>query len=124
MDECKPLVYGAVFQLCLYCYTVFTMTVAFALVPTPEAAGVRYPGDEEEPLTGAEKSAVAGLGVGEEDAAGAGAVALGKPKRIRRAEKYGKEIDQDTFGARAYLRLAKWGQRTLYAYVLHIAVGR
>ena len=34
---------------------------------------------------------------------------------------YGKERDQDSVVAKVYLRCAKWGARTLYPFVMHIA---
>ena len=46
----------------------------------------------------------------------------GNKKTTRRVGRYGRERDQTTFKARVYLRLAKWGSRTLYPFVLHIAV--
>ena len=44
------------------------------------------------------------------------------PKANARAGKYGKERDQATMAAKVYLRCAKWGARTLYPFVMHIAV--
>ena len=56
--------------------------------------------------------------------AAAGPGADNKPAnkaRTRRAGRYGRERDQDALGPRVYLRLAKWGSRTLYPFILHIA---
>ena len=44
------------------------------------------------------------------------------PKANARAGKYGKERDQATMAAKVYLRCAKWGARTLYPFVMHIAL--
>lgn len=116
--------YGALFQLGLYSWTFFAMTVAFALVPEPEAVGVKYPGEDDDRGHTAASPLLAGGG--EKDVEGGGGGGGGelkkKVKQQRRAGRYGHEIDQDTFGARVYLRLAKWGSRTLYPYVAHIAV--
>ena len=101
--------YGFLFQLILYVWTFFSMAVAFALIPGPRAAGVSYPGEDDDGET-------AGL-LGGIDANGAA-----KTKPARRIGRYGRERDQSTFKARLYLRLAKWGSRTLYPFVLHIAV--
>lgn len=100
--------YGWMFQLCLYLWTFFTMTVAFSLVPEPGSIGIIYPGEDD---------------LGETAGLLADASLHGKKsKAVRRIGRYGKERDQDTFGQRFYLRLAKWGSRTLYPFVLHIAV--
>ena len=46
--------YGALYQLCLYAWTFFTMMTVFALIPEPEAVGVVYAGEETLPLKGAD----------------------------------------------------------------------
>ena len=104
--------YGAVFQLALYAWTFFAMTVVFALVPEPTSIGVSYPGHDDD---GGE---TAGLisSAASKDPQGK------KSKAVRRVGRYGKERDQTRFATRAYLRLAKWGSRTLYPFVLHIAI--
>lgn len=100
--------YGALYQLGLYAWTFFTMAVAFALVPEPTTMGVKYPGEDD----AAESAGLLG------DVSGGGDA--GKRRAARRAGRYGKERDQDDASARAYLRVAKWGSRTLYPFVLHI----
>jgi fucose 4-O-acetylase-like acetyltransferase len=103
--------YGCLFQLALYAWTFFSMAVAFALIPGPRAVGVRYPGEEDDGET-------AGLLMG----SGSLSANVVKNKSTRRVGRYGRERDQTSFKARVYLRLAKWGSRTLYPFVLHIAV--
>ena len=127
--------YGALYQLGLYAWTFFSMCVAFALVPEPEEIGVKYPGEddnEHQPLMGG--GGGGGKMVDEEGGPGGGGgggyggapgVVARRPAaaaRPRRVGKYGKECDQDAWEARVYLRLAKWGSRTLYPFVWHIAV--
>ena len=100
--------YGALYQMGLYAWTFFTMAVAFALVPEPTTMGVRYPGEDD----AAESAGLLGdVSEGRQ---------AGKRRAARRAGRYGKERDQDDAGARAYLRVAKWGSRTLYPFCLHI----
>ena len=101
--------YGALYQMGLYAWTFFTMAVAFALVPEPTTMGVRYPGEDD----AAESAGLLGdVSEGRQ---------AGKRRAARRAGRYGKERDQDDAGVRAYLRVAKWGSRTLYPFCLHIA---
>lgn len=95
--------YGAFFQLGLYAWTFSAMVPVFALIPEPSAVGVRYVGDEALPLKG--------------DVEGGEA-----PPPAGSRGMYGRERDQDTLAAAVYLRCAKWGARTLYPFVLHIAV--
>ena len=100
--------YGALYQMGLYAWTFFTMAVAFALVPEPTTMGVRYPGEDD----AAESAGLLGdVSEGRQ---------AGKRRAARRAGRYGKERDQDDAGVRAYLRVAKWGSRTLYPFCLHI----
>jgi len=110
----KRWAWGPVFQLGLYVWTFFTMAIAFALVPEPERAGVVYPGEDDQ----GESAGLLG------DASAAAGGADNKPAnkaRTRRAGRYGRERDQVALGPRVYLRLAKWGSRTLYPFILHIA---
>jgi fucose 4-O-acetylase-like acetyltransferase len=101
--------YGALYQLCLYAWTFFTMMTVFALIPEPEQVGVKYESIEETlPLKGA-------------DVEGAPASASKPQSAASSRGKYGKERDQDSVVAKVYLRCAKWGARTLYPFVMHIA---
>ena len=101
--------YGALYQLCLYAWTFFTMMTVFALIPEPEQVGVKYESIEETlPLKGA-------------DVEGAPAAASKPQSAASSRGNYGKERDQDSVVAKVYLRCAKWGARTLYPFVMHIA---
>ena len=104
--------YGALFQLILYAWTFFAMAIAFALIPGPVSVGVRYPGEDDDGETAGLLSVHRGVS----------SEMVKNKKSTRRVGRYGRERDQTTFKARVYLRLAKWGSRTLYPFVLHIAV--
>ena len=87
--------------------------IAFALIPGPASVGVRYPGEDDDGETAGLLSVHRGV---------SSETVNGNKKTTRRVGRYGRERDQTTFKARVYLRLAKWGSRTLYPFVLHIAV--
>jgi len=84
--------YGGLFQLCCYLWTMCTMITAFSLIPRPADVGVKKQ-DVEAHAAGATRLAARAL-----------------------------EADQETIFAKAYLRMATWGSRSFFSFVLHIAV--
>jgi len=111
--------YGGLFQLACYTWSSIAMVLFFALIPPPSTCGVQYydavntetdvqttTPDEEEV-----DSSCSYLRRCYDSAA----------RQRRRRQGHAIEKEQDTLLARVYLRLAKWGQRSLYAYIIHMA---
>ena len=116
--------YGGFFQLGCYIWTTMAMTVFFALIPPPSTCGVQYTAV----ATITTNNCAVELGTDAEET-----TSLSKHDtswsrcchtRAKNRKRPGQasENEQESFLARVYLRFAKWGQRSLYAYVLHMAV--
>ena len=117
--------YGGLFQLGCYAWTSVAMVAFFALIPPPSICGVQY--------TAVENNIDCDLGEIDERDTSCGYAAnntsswrncciINSLKNRRRRPGQAAEKEQQSFLARVYLRLAKWGQRSLYAYILHMAV--
>ena len=112
--------YGGLFQLACYTWTSITMVVFFSLIPPSSICGVQY-------YTAVEtETDVQSITPGEEEVDSSCSSYWGRcyDSTTRQRQRPGQalEKEQDTPLARIYLRLAKWGQRSLYAYILHMAV--
>ena len=116
--------YGGLFQLGCYAWTTLAMVAFFAIIPPPSICGVQYTAVETVDCDLAE------IDEQRDSSCGYAAITTSywrkccinnslKNRRLRPGQAVEKE--QQSFLARVYLRLAKWGQRSLYAYTLHMA---
>ena len=115
--------YGGFFQLACYVWTTMAMTVFSALIPPPSTCGVKYTAV----ATITTDSCAVELGTEAEESTslskhGASWRCCDTTVKKRKRPGQAAENEQESVLARVYLRFAKWGQRSLYAYVLHMAV--
>jgi hypothetical protein len=117
--------YGGFFQLGCYVWTTMAMTVFFALIPPPSSCGVKYTAVAKITTDNCEVE----LGTDAEETTylsnhkhGASWRCCDTTVKKRKRPGQAAENEQESVRARVYLRFAKWGQRSLYAYVLHMAV--
>ena len=117
--------YGGLYQLGCYAWTSLAMVAFFALIPPPSICGVQY--------TTVENNIDCDMGEIDERDTSCGYAANNTSswrnccinnslKNRRRRPGQAAEKEQQSFLAIVHLRLAKWGQRSLYAYILHMAV--
>lgn len=116
--------YGGFFQLGCYVWTTMVMAVFFALIPPPSTCGVKYTAVAA--IT--TDSCAVELGTDAEETTylsnhkhGASWRCCHTRAKKRKRPGQAAENEQESVRARVYLRFAKWGQRSLYAYVLHMA---
>jgi len=110
-------IFGCIFQLACYAWTSVAMVVFFALIPPPSVCGVQYY-DTVDTETDLETTTKTDEEVDDSCCASLRCTAT---RQRRRRPGQAVEKEQDIFMARVHLRIAKWGQRSLYAYILHMA---
>ena len=108
--------YGGLFQFACYTWTSIAIVLFFAVIPPPSICGVQYYNAVDTETT-----------TPDEEEVDSSCFYLRRcydsaTRQRRRRQEQAIEKEQDTLLARVYLRLAKWGQRSLYAYILHMAV--
>ena len=111
--------YGGLFQLACYTWTSIAMVVFFSMIPPPSICGVQYYSAVEtetadQTRTTPDEEEVDSI------CSSYWRRCYDSATRQRQRQGQGVEKEQDTLLARVYLRLAKWGKRSLYAYILHM----
>jgi len=112
--------YGGLFQLACYTWTSIAMVLFFALIPPPSTCGVQYYDAVETETADVQTTTP------DEEEVDYSCSYLRRcydsaTRQRQRRQGHAKEKEQDALLARVYLRLAKWGQRSLYAYIIHMA---
>ena len=105
--------YGGLFQLACYTWSSIAMVLFFSMIPPSSSCGVQYYNALE--------------AQSDEEEVDSNCTYLRRcydfaTRQRRQRPGQALEKEQDTLLARVYLRLAKWGQRSLYAYIIHMAI--
>jgi len=112
--------YGGLFQLACYTWTSIAMVLFLSMIPPPSICGVQY-------YNAVETETDVQTTIPDEEEVDSSCSYLRRcydsatRQRRRRRQGQAVEKEQDRLLARVYLRLVKWGQRSLYAYILHMA---